>query len=59
MTESNLMPLLSIILTAQIEEIRNTNVTEINSTDTEDSGPMNFPSKVNERKLNFCSGKSY
>ena len=41
---------LSIIHTAQIdepEEPPTANVTEINSTDTDDAGPTRLPSKVN------------
>ena len=50
-TETDLILLLSIIHTAQIdkpEEPPAANVTEINSTDTDDAGPTRFPSKVNK-----------
>ena len=64
--ESNFLLILSIILTAQIDDATRRHpiplpdpiVTEINSTDTDDSGPTNLPSKVSKDVLNFCGGKS-
>ena len=58
--------ILSIILTAQIDDATRRQpvplpdpiVTEINSTDTDDSGPTILPSKVSKDVLNFRDGKS-